>query len=145
MGDSPPRNIVLTILSEYRALLLEFVAVAAALGTFVHLRPKINETLTTGIEDWHLIVAAGTILLVLGVLHWIRRLASLLKEIRELDPGRLYGREAEVEGWLQHLSNHRLVWLHPGLESLPETSLRENQIDQWCFCRRVRREGEELR
>jgi hypothetical protein len=111
MVNAPPRNIALTILEEFRALLLAVGAVAAALGALLKLRPNINEQLNTGIKDWHLVLAAACALLVLGVLHWIRRPASVLKEIRDLDPGRLYGREAEVESWLKHLSNHRLVWM----------------------------------
>jgi hypothetical protein len=55
--------------------------------------------------------AAGAILIALIVNHWIRRPASLLKDVREIEPDRIYGRDLELAGWFQHISNHRLVWL----------------------------------
>jgi hypothetical protein len=109
MNKSSPSNGVLAFLAEYRKLLLELVALGGALAGLLALKTKLPYL--RSVEDWQFMCAAGAILFALTVNYWIRRPASLLKDVRDIDPDRIYGRDLESAGWFQHISNHRLVWL----------------------------------
>src|SRR5580658_4730992 len=100
MNKSSPSNGVLAFLAEYRKLLLELVALGGALAGLLAL--KTNLPYLRSVEDWQFMCAAGAILIALTVNYWIRRPASLLKDVREIDPDRIYGRDLESAGWFQH-------------------------------------------